>query len=114
MPKPISAADAPTPVRVVIVTLDNHLASAVERARAHACAASCPGLRPRLHAAAEWGDDPAALDAAAPTSPQADIVVATMLFMEDHIQAVLPALAARREHCDAMVGCHVGRRGRAG
>jgi magnesium chelatase subunit H len=26
-----------------------------------------------------------------------------MLFMEDHIQAVLPALQARRDHCDAMV-----------
>ena len=28
-----------------------------------------------------------------------------MLFMEDHIQAVLPALEARRPACDAMVGC---------
>jgi magnesium chelatase subunit H len=28
-----------------------------------------------------------------------------MLFMEDHIKAVLPALQARRDHCDAMVGC---------
>ena len=27
-----------------------------------------------------------------------------MLFMEDHVRAVLPALEARREHCDAMVG----------
>jgi magnesium chelatase subunit H len=26
-----------------------------------------------------------------------------MLFLEDHIKAVLPALAARRDHCDAMV-----------
>jgi magnesium chelatase subunit H len=34
-----------------------------------------------------------------------DIIVVTMLFMEDHIKAVLPALQARREHCDAMVGC---------
>ena len=28
-----------------------------------------------------------------------------MLFMEDHIQAVLPALKARAPHCDAIVGC---------
>ena len=35
----------------------------------------------------------------------ADIVVATMLFLDDHIRAVLPALAARRDHCDAMVCC---------
>ena len=33
------------------------------------------------------------------------IILATMLFMEDHIQAVLPALQARRDQCDAMIGC---------
>ena len=33
-----------------------------------------------------------------------DIVVVGMLFMEDHIQAVLPALEARRESCDAIIG----------
>ena len=27
-----------------------------------------------------------------------------MLFMEDHVRAVLPALEARRDHCDALVG----------
>jgi magnesium chelatase subunit H len=26
-----------------------------------------------------------------------------MLFMEDHFLPILPALQARREHCDAMV-----------
>ena len=34
---------------------------------------------------------------------RADIVIATMLFLEDHIRAVLPALAARRDQCDAMI-----------
>ena len=33
----------------------------------------------------------------------ADLVIVTMLFMEDHIRAVMPALEARRESCDAMV-----------
>jgi magnesium chelatase subunit H len=28
-----------------------------------------------------------------------------MLFMEDHIKAVLPALQARRDDCDAMICC---------
>ncbi|MEM6491977.1 MAG: cobaltochelatase subunit CobN, partial [Pseudomonadota bacterium] len=28
-----------------------------------------------------------------------------MLFMDDHIQAVLPDLQARRDHCDAILGC---------
>ncbi|MBC7801661.1 MAG: magnesium chelatase subunit H, partial [Gemmatimonadaceae bacterium] len=35
----------------------------------------------------------------------ADIVIATMLFLEDHIRAVQPALEARRDNCDAMLCC---------
>src|SRR5262249_40274738 len=34
-----------------------------------------------------------------------DIIVATMLFLDEHIQALMPALTARRDHCDAMIGC---------
>lgn len=93
-----------TPVRVVIVTMDNHLASATDRARA-TLARQIPGLQLRMHTAAEWGSDPAALERCCADIAQGDIIVNTMLFMEDHIQAVLPALAARRDHCDAMVGC---------
>jgi magnesium chelatase subunit H len=91
-------------VRVVIVTLDSHLASATDRAGA-ALARELPGLQLRLHAAADWPDDPAALQRCRDDIAQGDIVIATMLFMEDHIQAVLPALQARRAHCDALVAC---------
>jgi magnesium chelatase subunit H len=104
MPKPTSAADRRTPVRVVIVTLDDHLAGAVDRARA-TLARELPGLHLVLHAAAEWGDDPAALERCRADIERGDIVIATMLFMEEHIQAVLPWLQARRGLCDAMVGC---------
>ncbi len=31
-------------------------------------------------------------------------MIATMLFLEDHVRAILPALEARREQCDAMLG----------
>ena len=34
---------------------------------------------------------------------EAHIVIATMLFLEDHFLPILPALQARRDHCDAMV-----------
>jgi magnesium chelatase subunit H len=101
MPKRTSAAD-PTPVRVVIVTMDSHLASATERAR-HKLARELPGLALSVHPAAEWGDDAAALERCKADIAQGDIVIATMLFMEEHFQPVLPALQARREHCDAMV-----------
>jgi len=91
-------------VRVVIVTLDSHLAGAVERARA-SLAGELPGLELSLHAAAEWSEDAEALERARTAIAEGDIIVASMLFMEEHIQAVLPALSARSEHCDALVGC---------
>jgi magnesium chelatase subunit H len=105
-PKRTSAAERAdaTPVRVVIVTLDSHLASATERAQ-HALLRELPGLRLALHAASEWGDDPAALERCTADIAAGDIVVVTMMFMEDHIQAVLPALRARRDQCDAMICC---------
>ena len=101
MPKPISAAD-PTPLRFVLVTMDNHLMSAVERA-GEVLRHRLPGLQLRMHTAAEWGNDPAALERCRADIAQGDIVVATMLFMEDHFQPVLAALEARRDHCDAMI-----------
>ena len=48
-------------VRVVIVTLDSHLASVTERAQ-HILRRELPGLALSLHAASEWGDDPQALE----------------------------------------------------
>lgn len=103
MQRRITAADAP-PVRVVIVTLDSHLAEAAEQARP-ALEAAIPGLTLSLHAAAEWAHNPQALERCRDDITNGDIIIATMLFMEDHIQAVLPWLKARRDACDAMIGC---------
>jgi magnesium chelatase subunit H len=100
MPKPISDAN-PTPIRVVIVTLDRHLSSAVDRA-ATTLRPEMPGLTLSLHAAAEWGENPTALAEARADIERADIIVANMLFMDEHIQMVLPAIRARREHCDGV------------
>jgi magnesium chelatase subunit H len=87
---------------VVIVTLDNHLTGAVHRVRTQ-LARENPGLELSVHAASAWSANPAALEACRTDIAKGDIIVATMLFMEDHIQAVMPALKARRESCDAMV-----------
>lgn len=101
--KRTSAADgAPAPMRVVVVTMDTHLASATERARA-ALGREIPGLSFSMHAASEWSADAAALERCKAAIGAADIVIVTMLFMEDHFLPILPTLAARREHCDAMV-----------
>jgi magnesium chelatase subunit H len=89
-------------MNVVIVTMDSHLASAAERANA-ALARSLPGVRLTVHAAAEWGDQPQALARCKADIASAHIVIASMLFLEDHFMPVLADLQARREHCDAMV-----------
>ncbi len=102
-PKRTSAAEsAVAPTRVVLVTMDSHLASAAERANRQ-LGRELPGLTLTVHAAGEWGADSAALERCRADIASGDIVIATMLFMEDHFLPVLPALKARREHCDAMV-----------
>jgi magnesium chelatase subunit H len=103
MPRPTSAAET-TPLRVVIVTLDSHLSSAAARAQ-QALQSELPGLSLAVHAAAEWGDDPAALEHCKADIARGDIVIATMLFLQDHIKAIVPTLEARRDQCDAMIAC---------
>jgi magnesium chelatase subunit H len=102
--KRTSAAKAvvDTPIRVVIVTMDTHLASATERARA-ALVRDLPGLHLSMHAAAEWASDAQALERCRDDIARGDIVIATMMFLEDHFLPILPALQARRNDCDAMV-----------
>jgi magnesium chelatase subunit H len=87
---------------VVIVTLDNHLARTVARAEAR-LKPRLPGLEVRLHAAGVWHDSPDLLEAAKRDVAEADIIVATMLFLDEHIRAILPAIEARRAECDAVV-----------
>jgi len=89
-------------MRVVMVTMDSHLAGAAERAHG-VLARTLPGLSLTVHAAAEWGDNPAALERCKADIAEGDIVIATMLFLEDHFLPILPALQARRQQCDAMV-----------
>jgi len=100
MPKRISE-DRPV-LRVVIVTLDNHLSGAIARTR-ETLTREMPGLQLSLHAAADWALHPSSLEQCIKDISEGDIIIANMLFMEDHILAVLPALKARREACDAMV-----------
>ena len=101
--KPTPPAPVDAPVRMVVVTLDRHLGGVIDRAAA-TLRKDMPGLVLSLHAATDWAEDHEALTRCHADIAQGDIIVATMLFMEDHVRAVLPALEARREHCDAMVG----------
>ncbi len=92
-----------TGYRVVIVTLDAHAAGPAARV-CEKLSMEFPGLSLTVHAAAEWAENPAALDLAKDAVRHADIVVANLLFIEEHITAILPELEARRDHCDAMIG----------
>ncbi|MEO0911802.1 MAG: magnesium chelatase subunit H, partial [Pseudomonadota bacterium] len=96
-----------TGINVVIVTLDAHLAGPAARAEA-TLAREIPGLRLSVHAAAEWGENPGALEAARAAIASGDIIICTLLFLEEHIRAIEPALAARRDHCDALIGIIAG------
>ena len=95
---------AAEPIRLVVVTMDSHLSGAAARAAAR-LRAEIPGLRLVVHAADKWGGDAAALAECVRDIGRADIVLAAMLFLEDHVRAVLPALEARRDKCDAMLCC---------
>ncbi len=101
--KRTSATDN-TPIRVVVVTLDNHLNSVMKEAHAE-LKKVLPGLELAMHAATNWEADPDALDACHADIAAGDIIVVTMLFLEHQINAVLPALVARRDDCDAMICC---------
>ncbi|KLI62838.1 magnesium chelatase [Aurantiacibacter marinus] len=88
------------PVRVVFVTLDNHLKGAVERADRALCGEN---IDVTLYAAADWDRDSSALDQTKAAIEKADLVIVSMLFLDDHVRAILPTLEARQENCDAMV-----------
>ncbi len=98
---PTSPASARPHVRVVIVTLDNHLKGAADRANAEL---RQENISLTLHAAADWDRNGDALERTKAAIAEADIVIATMLFLDDHVRAILPSLEARREECDAMLG----------
>ncbi|WP_306132814.1 magnesium chelatase subunit H [Roseivivax marinus] len=94
---------APVPYEVAILTLDSHAERAVARAEAE-LASDFPGLKITALAAAEWGERPEALAEAKAAIARADLIVVSLLFLEDHVQAILPDLAARRDDADALVG----------
>lgn len=98
---PLSAT--PRAYRFVILTLDAHAAGPALRAEAR-LAADFPGLVVTIHAAAEWAENPAALARAREDIARADIILANLLFMEEHILPVMTDLQEARGRVDALVG----------
>jgi magnesium chelatase subunit H len=93
----------PVGYRVVVITLDAHSAGPCDRAAARLLA-DFPDLSVDVHAAAEWGENPQALVEAKAAIATGDIILVNLLFLEEHVRAILPSLEARRAGCDAMAG----------
>ncbi|MBS0240587.1 MAG: magnesium chelatase subunit H [Proteobacteria bacterium] len=98
-------ADEAERLRVVLITLDGHLASVVDRVQDRLRRAGYAGLELSFHIAADWHNDNAELERCLEAIETGDIIFVNMLFIDEHIRAVLPALQARRDTCDAMIGC---------
>jgi magnesium chelatase subunit H len=88
---------------IVIVTLDQHAAGPAARS-APRLAQDFPGLTLSIHAAAEWAENPEALRQCKAALATADIILANMIFIEEHINAILPDLIAARPRVDALIG----------
>ncbi len=93
----------PAPYRIVILTLDSHAAGPIARVGPR-LAQDFPGLRITVHAAAEWRETPHSLQAARADIAQADMILVTLLFLEDHIAPVAEDLRAARDRVDAIAG----------
>lgn len=93
----------PPPYNVVVVTLDAHAAGPAGRV-APRLARDFPGIRVSVLAAAEWAENQPALDQARTTIQSADLLIVNLLFLEEHIAAILPDLSAARDRVDAFVG----------
>jgi magnesium chelatase subunit H len=102
-PKRISAAEG-TGLKVVIVTLDHHLSSACDQA-AERLASEMAGLELVMHAAADWEQRLGSLDRCLADIADADILFVSMLFLEDHVRTIKPALEARRESVRGLLCC---------
>jgi magnesium chelatase subunit H len=101
MMKPGAQTNNDAALRLAIITMDGHLAGACATAEAN-LKRTWPNLSIELHSADQWAGSKAALTECHEAIAKADIVIATMLFLEDHTKLVAPALLARRESCDAM------------
>jgi magnesium chelatase subunit H len=88
-------------LNLAIITMDGHLAGAAATAEEN-LRKQWPGLSVELHSADQWAADKAALAACHGAIAKADIIISTMLFLDDHVKMVSAQLAARRDSCDAM------------
>ena len=87
------------PYTLVMLTLDAHSIGSVERIKSR-FSKIYPELEIIVHAAASWEEDPSSLLKTKEDLAKANMVLITLVFLEDHISAILPDLKKARENCD--------------
>ena len=70
-----------------------------------ALARDLPGLTLSVHAATDWSENAASLAACRAAIASGDIIIVSMIFVEEHVKAIADMLEARHRDCDAMVCC---------
>ena len=89
-------------MKFVIVTQNGHLSSCLARA-CRKLKRSDPELDVRLHLAADWTQDPVSTQACREDLANADLVLVSQIFLEEHQSPILPVLEERRESYRALV-----------
>ncbi|MCH2163771.1 MAG: cobaltochelatase subunit CobN [Marinovum sp.] len=88
---------------IAVITLDHHAAGPVARA-GERLVEDYPGLSISVHAAATWAETPEALAETKAAIAEANMVLANLLFLEEHIAPIIDDLRAVREKVDGMIG----------
>jgi magnesium chelatase subunit H len=96
------AAERLPRLQFVIITLDAHLAGAVAEASV-LVRKQLPSIDLRVHVAADWPENPGALERCKADIATGDIIAVTQCFQDEQVTALRDALLARRAECDAML-----------
>jgi len=89
-------------LKVLIVTMDTHLNSAVKKS-IDSLKKLAPSISLKIYSATEYTNDARALERVKADIHQSDIIFVGMLFLEDQFNPIIEDLKIRRNHCDAMV-----------
>ncbi len=89
-------------INIVILTMDGHLTSAAYQA-GRDLAENGLKIDFKIFSASEWCASEKVLKDCLAAIEKGDLIIASMLFMEDHFKPVREALAERRSECQAMV-----------
>jgi len=89
-------------LRVLIITMDTHLNSAVNKS-IEALKKAAPFISLNIYSATQFTNDQRTLERCRCDIAKADIIFVGMLFLENQFLPIIDDLKARREHCDAMI-----------